>query len=97
MKILAIFYVVATFMDWIMFLTGKVTMSNDDLLCYKHHIIIVNSNLGGTYMFAFSLISYLYAFFMWYAFYQVPKKFGGVASRSVDDVAMLLVDESAIV
>ena len=71
-------------------------MRNQDILCYNNRVIIINSNVGGTYMLAFSLVCYLYAFFMWYIFYQVPKKFGIVSRRSVDDVAMI-GDESAII
>ena len=44
-------------------------MKNHGLLCYRDHVIIIYLNLGGTYMFAFSLTSYIYAFFMWYVFY----------------------------
>ena len=96
MKILAMFYVVTTCLDWIMFLGGQAAVRNEDILCYDHKTLIINSNLGGTFMLADMIICYLYAFFMWYAFYQVPKQYGVVSRRSVDDVAMI-TDTSVIV
>ena len=41
-------------------------------------------------MLVFTIITYTYAMFMWYVFYQVPKKFGVVTRRSVDDVADMI-------
>lgn len=96
MKMLAIFYMVCTCIDWIMFVGGEAALNNKDILCYDNSIMLVNSNMGSFYMLFFSLSCYFYAFFMWYTFYQVPKKFGVVSRRSVDDVAML-GDESAII
>ena len=72
-----------------MFIGGQAAIHNEDILCYNNKTLIINSNVGGTFMLADSLICYLYAFFMWYTFYQVPKKYGVVSRRSVDDVDML--------
>ena len=90
MTLLAVFYTVCTFVDWIMFLSGKATIHNKEILCYKENYVLVNSNLGGLYMLVFTIITYTYAMFMWYVFYQVPKKFGVVTRRSVDDVADMI-------
>ena len=93
MKILAGFYAVCTLMDWMMFLGGKMALENGELLCYNNTILLVNSNLGGFYMFSFAIVVYTYAMFMWYTFYQVPKRYGIVSRRKVDDIDGLMVPE----
>lgn len=90
MKILAGFYAVCTAIDWLMFLGGKASITNSDLLCYDKTILLVNSNLGGLYMLSFGVSVYTYAMFMWFTFYQVPKKFGVVSRRHVDDVGAMV-------
>ena len=97
MKILACFYVGCTSVDWVTFLSGQATLRNKDILCYNNTIILVNSNLGSFYMMVYEWVCYGYAFFMWFIFYQVPKKFGVVSRRSVDDVDMIIGDESTII
>ena len=97
MKILAIFYICCTCTDWILTLSGSAALHNGDLLCYNETIIIVNDNLGALYMLVFTIITYFYAFFMWFTFYQVPKKFGIVSRRSVAAVDMIAGDESCII
>lgn len=86
MKILAGFYAVCTMIDWVMFLGGKTAINNSDLLCFDKTILLVNSNLGGLYMLAFGVSVYTYAMFMWFTFYQVPKRFGVVQRRHVDEI-----------
>ena len=75
-----------TVIDWMMFLGGKKSISNSDLICYDKTILLVNSNLGSLYMLSFGVSVYTYAMFMWFTFYQVPKRFGVVSRRHVDDV-----------
>lgn len=86
MKILAGFYAVCTIIDWSMFFGGKRAIANGDVLCFKKTVLLVNSNLGGLYMLAFAGSVYVYAIFMWYTFYQVPKKFGMITNHNVSDL-----------
>lgn len=86
MNILASFYAVCTIIDWLMFFGGKIAIANKDLLCYKKTVLLVNSNLGGLYMLSFAVSVYIYAMFMWYTFYQVPKRYGVVTHRDVSDL-----------
>lgn len=74
MKLLAGFYVLCTFIDWLTFFWGRRVIGENDLLCYNGNTILVNSNTGGMYMIFYSAVEYMYAMFMWYTFYQVPKK-----------------------
>lgn len=97
MKLLAIFYLVCVFTDWIMFFSGQAAIRNLDLLCYKEDLILVNTNWGSLYMLTFTVSSYIYALFMWYVFYQVPKKHGVVQNKTVDDVGGLIRSESLII
>ena len=90
MKLLAIFYSICTVLDWVMFLAGRASVTNNDLICYKKTVILVNTNLGGLYMLAFSILAYIYATFMWYVFYNVPRSMGLVTSRTVDDIGGLI-------
>ena len=90
MKILAGFYAVCTCIDWLMFLGGKKSITNNDLLCYEKTILLVNSNLGGLYMLSFAVSVYIYAMFMWFTFYHIPKRFGVVSRRNVDDVGGMI-------
>ena len=94
MKLLAIFYSICTVLDWVMFLAGRASVSNNDLICYKKTVILVNTNLGGLYMLAFSILAYIYATFMWYVFYNVPRSMGLVTSRTVDDPTLYLLHAS---
>ena len=48
-------------------------------------------------MIFYSAVEYMYAMFMWYTFYQVPKKQGLVTRRSVDRLAPIAMDESALI
>ena len=97
LKIFAYFYAAAAVIDWLIYFTGAIAIKNKDLLCYNKSVIVVNSNLGGFYMLAFSFVEYFYALFMWYAFYYVIRKYGGVTRRSVDDVGILLDGDTTIV
>lgn len=45
-------------------------------------------------MLCFALASYLYALFMWYTFYNVPKKYGIVSRHNVEDLDMMIGDVS---
>jgi len=65
-------------MDWVLLMTGKMSIRNNHILCIKQKKILVNSNLGGLYMLCFSISSYTYALFMWYVFFYVPRKYGVV-------------------
>lgn len=94
MKLLAYFYVVCTCTDWLIFTIGQVTIRDGQILCYDSEVILVNSNLGALYMFFFALASYLYALFMWYTFYNVPKKYGVVSRHKVEDLDMIGNDYS---
>ena len=94
MKMLSIFYVVCTFIDWSIFYLGKLAIQGNDLICYQRDIILVNSEVGGLYMFLLTTVAYFYALFMWYVFYQIPKRYGVVSRRSVDDVEMIGKHES---
>ena len=42
-------------------------------------------------MFSFAVSVYIYAVFMWYTFYQIPKRYGVVSRRNVDDIDGLLM------
>ena len=47
-------------------------------------------------MLADCISTYGYAIFMWYVFYAVPKKYGVVSRRAVDDVDMIGPGHSSI-
>ncbi len=47
-------------------------------------------------MIFYSMVEYMYAIFMWYIFYQVPKRYGVMLRRSVDRVNPI-GDESALI
>ena len=102
MKLLAFFYTITTFIDWIMHEAGKASIRNKDLLCYNKDYIIVNTNLGGLFMLFFTITAYFYALFMWYVFYYIPKKQGVVQDRNVEDLesirsnSMILLDEENV-
>ncbi len=66
---LSIFYVVCVFLDWILVVSSKAAVENEDLICYKDTFILMNSNLGALYMMVYSLVVYFYAMVMWYVFY----------------------------
>ena len=65
-------------------------MKNQQLLCYDTRVILVNTNIGGLYMLFYAIVSFAYAGFMWYTFYNVPNKFGIVSRRSVEDVGLMI-------
>ena len=94
MKILACFYILVSFLDWLTFSTGKAALNRGDLLCYGETIILVNSNMGAFYMVFLSLSYYGYALTLWYVFYWVPSKFGHVTRFKVEDVGLDVHDES---
>lgn len=96
MKLLAGFYVVCAFIDWLTFYMGRVALTRGDLICYDRNVVLVNSNLGALYMLFLSLVYYSYAMFMWFTFYQIPKKFGQVTRFTVDDVGFALGNESTM-
>ena len=96
MKWLTIFYIICVAIDWIMLTTSHVAIKNQDLICYKDTFVLLNSNMGSLYMWAFCLVLYFYALFMWYIFYFVPRKYGVVQRRTVDDVDMLGHDSTYI-
>ena len=52
-------------------------------------MILINSEMGALFMLSDSISIYFYAIFMWYVFYAVPKKYGVVSRRAVDDVDMI--------
>lgn len=52
-------------------------------------MILVNSEMGALFMLSDSIAIYFYAIFLWYVFYAVPKKYGVVSRRAVDDVDMI--------
>ena len=95
MRSLAIFYLICCVTDWAVLFGGIMAVESNDLICYEHGTLFVNSNLGGFYMLFFSLQTYFYAIYMWYTFYQVPKKHGQINQRRVDDLEML-GDQSTI-
>ena len=97
MKLLAGFYVLCTFVDWLTFYWGKNVIEENDILCYKGNTIFTNSNTGGLYMIFYSVVEYMYALFMWYTFYQVPKRHGVVTRRNVEKLSPIGQDESAFI
>ena len=60
-------------------------------------MILVNSEMGALFMLTDSIAIYFYAIFMWYVFYAVPKKYGVVNHRAVDDVDMIGPGNNSIV
>jgi len=88
MKLLAAFYLVCTLMDWFTWLMGRLAINRLALICYDKNVVLVNSNLGGFYMLFLSLEYYMYALFMWYIFYQIPKRCGQVSHLTVDHVGL---------
>ena len=96
MKLLAGFYVICICMDWIIFTTGRLSLETNNLLCFRQNLILVNSEKGALFMLTETISIYFYAIFMWYVFYAVPKKYGVVSRRAVDDVGMIGVERNSI-
>ena len=96
MKLLSGFYVYCTCMDWIIFTTGRLAIQTNNLVCFRNNMILINSEMGALFMLSDSLSIYFYAIFMWYVFYAVPKKYGVVSRRAVDDVDMIGAGHNSI-
>ena len=94
---LTIFYIACVFIDWILIVSGTAAIENEDLICYKGTFVLLNSNLGSLYMLVYTFVVYFYAAFMWYVFYEVPKRYGVVTRRNVDDVDMVGLDSTYLI
>ena len=86
MKLLAGFYAVCAFLDWFIYYMGRLSIRDNQTICYKKDVLLVNSNLGALYMFGLSTIYYTYALVMWYIFYEIPVRFGQISRFNVDEL-----------
>ena len=76
MKYLIVFYIFAAFMDWAAYAGGKRNFQVGHLGCTEADFMVVETEKGAAYMLYYSILSYLYAFAMWFIFFQVPKNYG---------------------
>ena len=76
--ILAGFYIFATLIDWTLWQIGENLKESGALLCSTLNTLVIVGWRGASYMFLFSVTSYLYCLVMWFTFYRIPKKYGMV-------------------
>ena len=75
-KYLIVFYIFAAFMDWAAYAGGKRNFQVGHLGCTDADFMVVETEKGAAYMLYYSILSYIYAFSMWFIFFQVPKNYG---------------------
>jgi hypothetical protein len=77
MKILAIFYMTTSFLDWIFHHYSIKEIENGHLTCTNSIYITVADIQGAWFMLLDSLVQYIYTFTIVIVFYEVPKRVYG--------------------
>lgn len=69
---ITLFYFINIIVDLILFFLGNDAILEKDIICANENYFIVQKEIGGIFMFFYTIYIMVYSGVMWYVFYQLP-------------------------
>ena len=83
-------YLMFQAIDWAMILGGNATPTSELFDCQNEVYVVVacSDSNGAIFLFAQSIILFLFSLLIWYIFYRIPDSFGLLKKRQTKDLIM---------